>query len=135
MPSPTTATSAHGPSTSTCAIARRSATAASSPSGRSTDTVTETSLVAMRSSTTSWRRNASKTPAMKPDWPSMRAELMFTRRMPRLLAMLVTPAGASERVGRITVPAAFGSKVLRMRTGMPPSSAGWIVAGWITFAP
>ena len=49
--------------------------------------------------------------------------------------MLVTAPAPSGRDGRMTVPGAFGSNVLRMRTGMRLSSVGWMVAGWITFAP
>ena len=53
----------------------------------------------------------------------------------KALAMLVTGGASFGRVGRITVPGAFGWNVFRIRTGIPLSSAGWIVEGWITFAP
>ena len=35
----------------------------------------------------------------------------------------------------IVVPASDGANVLRIRTGMPASTAGSTVRGWITFAP
>ena len=55
--------------------------------------------------------------------------------MPALLAMLVTFMPRRRCEGAIRVPGASGSIVFRIRTGIRFSTAGWMVAGWITLAP
>ena len=52
-------------------------------------------------------------------------------------SMQVMPLTAISEVGlaQISVPAFSGANVLRIQIGMPFSTAGAIVCGWITFAP
>ena len=45
------------------------------------------------------------------------------------------PDGPRFSCGLTSVPAASGSWVLRTRTAMPRSTAGWIITGWSTFVP
>ena len=69
-----------------------------------------------------------------PGTPIMPAPSRFTS---ATRSMQVMPLTAIAEVGfaQISVPAFSGAKVLRIQIGMPFSTAGAIVCGWITFAP
>ncbi len=96
-------------------------------------TETETSEVAIRSTAVWCFSKISKIRRRNPYARSMREELMLISVMPFLQAMAFSPIPGT--FGMMQVPASWGRKVFFTQTGMPRFTAGWIVDGWITFAP
>jgi hypothetical protein len=132
--SPTTATIARSSATETSANAAISS--ASERTGASCSTVSETlsSAVATRSTETRRRAKTSKRRARKPACWSIRGELaVITWIGPRLA--IATTSRPDEPFFVIVVKRPLGRRVCRTVTGIPASTAGWIVAGWSTFAP
>ena len=58
---------------------------------------------------------------------------MLTSVMPFLHAMAFRPLPAG--FGTILVPGSSGRNVFFTHTGIPRLTAGWMVDGWMTFAP
>ena len=89
----------------------------------------------MRSTDVRWRAKTSNTRATKPWAISMRGWEMRTTEMPFLKAM-ARGSPSTPRASRVmSVPGAAGLSEFRMRTGMPFSTAGLMVAGCRTLAP
>ena len=82
-----------------------------------------------------WWANTSNTLETKPWAISMRGWEMRMTEMPFLKAM-ARGSPSLPRTSRVMrVPGAAGFSELRIRTGMPFSTAGLMVAGWRTLAP
>jgi hypothetical protein len=75
------------------------------------------------------------TRAATPGTPAMPEPVTSTRATPRrkVRPRAPLPAGAAPACTRL--PGWSGEKLLRTRTGMPFSRAGWMVFGWSTLAP
>jgi hypothetical protein len=96
---------------------------------------TDTSLVAIMSTTISWRAKTSAMRSRKPYCSSIGAATMLTTAMRSLLVIDLTARSAGARRGTTVVPANSGRKLFRTRIGMPFPIAGTIVAGCSTLAP
>ena len=77
----------------------------------------------------------SNTRAANPGTPLMPAPCTVISPSPpsEVVALTTLPSRGVSAV--MVVPASDGAKVLRIRTGIPASTAGSTVRGWMTFAP
>ena len=76
----------------------------------------------------------SNTRAAKPGTPLIPAPCTVTSPRPASDVVAFTTVSRGVRAV-IVVPGSSGAKVLRIRTGIPASTAGRTVRGWMTFAP
>jgi hypothetical protein len=103
--------------------------------GSSTVREIETSDVAMRSTDVRCRAKTSNTLDTKPWAMSIRGCEMRTTEIPFLKAMARGSPSEPPASRVMRVPGAVGFIEFRMRTGIPFSTAGRILAGWRTLAP
>ena len=77
----------------------------------------------------------SKTRAAKPGIPLMPAPWTVMSPSDPIDVVALTTVPSFPLAAVIVVPRSEGANVFRMRTGMPASTAGRTVRGWMTFAP